>query len=172
MQKYQSLRERRKMENEMSAKDYLKQLRQLDCDITIQMLDLKKTEERISSLGAPQTEKVSTSGTADKTAALGMQLAELQQEAAKKCEEWAKLKIETLKVINRMDGKKGKQYQQVLSLYYLQNMTLSKTARIMRISYQWASSLRDEAVAEFDRLRHELGLCGVASDKHISHDTR
>ena len=71
-----------------------------------------------------------------------------------------------------MDGKKGKQYQQVLSLYYLQNMTLSKTARIMRISYQWASSLRDEAVAEFDRLRHELGLCGVSSDEHISHDTQ
>ena len=172
MQKYQSLRERRKMENEMSAKDYLKQLRQLDCDITIQMLDLKKTEERISSLGAPQTENVSTSGTSDKTAALGMQLAELQQEAAKKCEEWAKLKIETLEVINRMDGKKAQKYQQVLNLYYLQNMTLSKTARIMRISYQWASNLRDEAVAEFDRLRHELGLCGVASDKHISHDTR
>lgn len=171
MQKYQSLKERRKMENEISAKDYLKQLRQLDCDITIQMLDLKKTEERISSLGAPQTEKVNTSGTSDKTAALGIQLAELQQETSKKCEEWAKLKIETLKVINHMEGKKGKQYQQVLSLYYLQGMTLSKTARIMGISYQWASSLRDEAVAEFDRLRHELGLCGVSSGENISHDT-
>lgn len=172
MQKYQSFRERRKMENEITAKNYLEQLRQLDCDITIQMLDIKKTEERISSLGAPQTEKVNTSGTSDKTADLGVQLTELQQEAAKKCEEWAKIKTETLKVLNCMSGKKGKKYQQVLSLYYLQNMTLSKTARIMRISYQWASSLRDEAVAEFDRLRHELGLCGAASDKHISHDTR
>lgn len=154
--------------SEMSAKEFLQQLRSLDCDITIKINEINRINEIIAPLGIPQTERVNTSGTSDKTAELATQLKMLQDEATEKCTEWAKMKIEALKVINQM---KDKRHQRILNLYYIQNKTLTKTAAIMHISYQWASLIRTDAEAEFERLMNEMGLCGVTSEEHISHDT-
>lgn len=156
------------MSSEITAKDYLQNLRTLDYDLAIYELESKKLEERICSYCSHYGERVDCSDTSDKTAELAVQLASLKREANETCRRWVDLKIDTLKVIDQIEDQK---YQRILYLYYFQRMTIADVAEFLDITYQWAAENKKRAVEEFDRLRHEMGLCGVCSDNNISQVT-
>lgn len=142
----------------MSAREYLQRLKSLDYQVTIKISELNELNEIITALGSSASDvKVQTSGTSDKTGNLAIRLTELQKQAIEKCNEWAMMKIEALKLINKMEDRR---YQSVLNLYYLQNKTFNETAEKMGVSYQWVNVLHKNAVAEFAEIMHENGLCG------------
>ncbi len=134
----------------LPAKTYLTRLKNIDKLIATIYKELAYAQAGTT----PSSPKFSavpskTNGISKPTEDKAVDETALQEQLASYRKEYVELKTTAVRLINKI---KNNSYQMVLYKYYLQNMTLYETAEDMCISYQYACTLRNNALNEFQKL--------------------
>ena len=140
----------------MKAKEYLTQLKDVDDLILTINKELAFANAGIAPSGVPLTDSAGGSHTnSSPTERKGIKIGDLRSELEKTKADYVEIKLTATRLIRKI---KNVNYQRVLYLYYLQNMTLNGTAEEMNRSYQNICALRNEALMEFQKLMDAEGI--------------
>ena len=153
-------RERVWRENNLPAKEYLTRLKTIDKEIATICKEIALLNENVTPSGAQMEVCASrtnavTRPTENKALKLQEKEDNLRQQLESYREEYVELKTTATRLIAKI---KHTGYQMVLYKYYLHDMTLYETAEEMGMSYQHVSTIRNKAIAEFQRLMDEEGI--------------
>lgn len=134
----------------MTAKEYLRQLKQIDNMINARMLE----RERLMTYATRMTPTMShTKGAggeaADRVSDTVEKMIELSSKIDSEIDRLVDLKNEARELIKQMQNENQKI---VLSMYYLSNLTLEQVAENMGISCRWARILHGWALKEFEKI--------------------
>ena len=150
----QKNRERIESLEEMTAKEYLMQVRNLESKMKILKEEIDTLREMVVSTGAiQQGERVLSSGTQDKMAETICKINE------KKCE-WNDLMREfalaRANVIINIQKLNNPEYEQILYKRYCQSKKWEEIALEMNYTYQWVCKLHGRALLELDKVLNNL----------------
>jgi hypothetical protein len=146
----QKNRERNESLEEMTAKEYLNQVRNLESKMKILKEEIDTLREMVVSTGAiQQGERVLSSGTQDK-------MAETICKINKKECEWNDLMREfalaRANVIINIQKLNNPEYEQILYKRYCQSKKWEEIALEMNYTYQWVCKLHGRALLELDKV--------------------
>ena len=146
----QKNRERIESLEEMTAKEYLNQVKNLESKMKILKEEIDTLREMVVSTGAiQQGERVLSSGTQDKMAETICKINE------KECE-WNDLMHEfslaRANVIINIQKLNNPEYEQILYKRYCQSKKWEEIALEMNYTYQWVCKLHGRALLELDKV--------------------
>ena len=133
---------------QMTAKEYLRQLKYLDNRINAKLLEREQIRTIAEKTTVSLSEKVQTSS-GNKMDDVVVRLVELEEFINKDIDKLVELREEAGDKINRLSNDK---YKIVLSMYYLSNKTFEEVAELTKMSFQWVHTLHKKALKEFEKI--------------------
>ena len=146
----QKNRERNESLEEMTAKEYLNQVRNLESKMKILKEEIDTLREMVVSTGAiQQGERVLSSGTQDKTAETICKINEKECEWNDLMREFALARANVIINIQKLNNP---EYEQILYKRYCQSKKWEEIALEMNYTYQWVCKLHGRALLELDKV--------------------
>ena len=141
----------------MEAREYLRQLKQLNSYLSCLAEDLEATECEIlpKSPTISPTTVYQSACNSDKTQESAVKLAALRDDIKETVKKYASIKTTALQLINAIPDNR---YKTVLYQYYINDRTLEETAAEMNRSYQNICQLHKKALAEFQKQMDSLAV--------------
>lgn len=150
----QKNRERIKSLEEMTAKEYLMQVRNLESKMKILKEEIDTLREMVVSTGAiQQGERVLSSGTQDKMAETICKINEKECEWNDLMREFALARANVIINIQKLNNP---EYEQILYKRYCQSKKWEEIALEMNYTYQWVCKLHGRALLELDKVLNNL----------------
>lgn len=146
----QKNRERIEILEEMTAKEYLNQVRNLESKMKILKEEIDTLREMVVSTGAiQQGERVLSSGTKDKMAETICKINEKECEWNDLMREFALARANVIINIQKLNNP---EYEQILYKRYCQSKKWEEIALEMNYTYQWICKLHGRALLELDKI--------------------
>jgi hypothetical protein len=146
----QKNRERIESLEEMTAKEYLNQVRNLESKMKILKEEIDTLREMVVSTGAiQQGERVLSSGTQDKMAETICKINEKECEWNDLMREFALARANVIINIQKLNNP---EYEQILYKRYCQSKKWEEIALDMGYSYRWILKLHGRALEEFRKI--------------------
>jgi hypothetical protein len=146
----QKNRERNESLEEMTAKEYLNQVRNLESKMKILKEEIDTLREMVVSTGAiQQGERVLSSGTQDKMAETICKINEKECEWNDLMREFALARANVIINIQKLNNS---EYEQILYKRYCQSKKWEEIALEMNYTYQWVCKLHGRALLELDKV--------------------
>lgn len=146
----QKNRERVESLEEMTAKEYLMQVRNLESKMKILKEEIDTLREMVVSTGAiQQGERVLSSGTQDKMAETICKINEKECEWNDLMREFALARANVIINIQKLNNP---EYEQILYKRYCQSKKWEEIALEMNYTYQWVCKLHGRALLELDKV--------------------
>lgn len=150
----QKNRERNESLEEMTAKEYLNQVRNLESKMKILKEEIDTLREMVVSTGASQQgERVLSSGTQDKMAETICKINEKECEWNDLMREFALARANVIINIQKLNNP---EYEQILYKRYCQSKKWEEIALEMNYTYQWVCKLHGRALLELDKVLNNL----------------
>lgn len=150
----QKNRERIESLEEMTAKEYLMQVRNLESKMKILKEEIDTLREMVVSTGAiQQGERVLSSGTQDKMAETICKINEKECEWNDLMREFALARANVIINIQKLNNP---EYKQILYKRYCQSKKWEEIALEMNYTYQWVCKLHGRALLELDKVLNNL----------------
>ena len=150
----QKNRERNESLVEMTAKEYLNQVRNLESKMKILKEEIDTLREMVVSTGAiQQGERVLSSGTQDKMAETICKINEKECEWNDLMREFALARANVIINIQKLNNP---EYEQILYKRYCQSKKWEEIALEMNYTYQWVCKLHGRALLELDKVLNNL----------------
>lgn len=150
----QKNRERIESLEEMTAKEYLMQVRNLESKMKILKEEIDTLREMVVSTGAiQQGERVLSSGTQDKMAETICKINEKECEWNDLMREFALARANVIINIQKLNNL---EYEQILYKRYCQSKKWEEIALEMNYTYQWVCKLHGRALLELDKVLNNL----------------
>lgn len=150
----QKNRERIESLEEMTAKEYLMQVRNLESKMKILKEEIDTLREMVVSTGAiQQGERVLSSGTQDKMAETICKINEKECEWNDLMREFALARANVIINIQKLNNP---EYEQILYKRYCQSKKWEEIALEMNYTYQWVCKLHSRALLELDKVLNNL----------------
>lgn len=144
----------RKSVEEMTAKEYLMQVRNLESKMKILKEEIDTLREMVVSTGAiQQGERVLSSGTQDKMAETICKINEKECEWNDLMREFALARANVIINIQKLNNP---EYEQILYKRYCQSKKWEEIALEMNYTYQWVCKLHGRALLELDKVLNNL----------------
>ena len=135
---------------EMTAKEYLNQVRNLESKMKILKEEIDTLRETVVSTGAiQQGERVLSSGTQDKMAETICKINEKECEWNDLMREFALARANVIINIQKLNNP---EYEQILYKRYCQSKKWEEIALEMNYTYQWVCKLHGRALLELDKV--------------------
>lgn len=135
---------------EMTAKEYLMQVRNLESKMKILKEEIDTLREMVVSTGAiQQGERVLSSGTQDKMAETICKINEKECEWNDLMREFALARANVIINIQKLNNP---EYEQILYKRYCQSKKWEEIALEMNYTYQWVCKLHGRALLELDKV--------------------
>lgn len=135
---------------EMTAKEYLNQVRNLESKMKILKEEIDILREMVVSTGAiQQDERVLSSGTQDKMAETICKINEKECEWNDLMREFALARANVIINIQKLNNP---EYEQILYKRYCQSKKWEEIALEMNYTYQWVCKLHGRALLELDKV--------------------
>lgn len=135
---------------EMTAKEYLNQVRNLESKMKILKEEIDTLREMVVSTGAiQQGERVLSSGTQDKMAETICKINEKECEWNDLMREFALARANVIINIQKLNNP---EYEQILYKRYCQSKKWEEIALEMNYTYQWVCKLHGRALLELDKV--------------------
>lgn len=135
---------------EMTAKEYLNQVRNLESKMKILKEEIDTLREMVVSTGAiQQDERVLSSGTQDKMAETICKINEKECEWNDLMREFALARANVIINIQKLNNP---EYEQILYKRYCQSKKWEEIALEMNYTYQWVCKLHGRALLELDKV--------------------
>lgn len=135
---------------EMTAKEYLMQVRNLESKMKILKEEIDTLREMVVSTGATQQgERVLSSGTQDKMAETICKINEKECEWNDLMREFALARANVIINIQKLNNP---EYEQILYKRYCQSKKWEEIALEMNYTYQWVCKLHGRALLELDKV--------------------
>ena len=145
----QKNRERIESLEEMTAKEYLNQVRNLESKMKILKEEIDTLREMVVSTGAiQQGERVLSSGTQDKMVETICKINEKECEWNDLMREFALARSNVIINIQKLNNP---EYEQILYKRYCQSKKWEEIALEMNYTYQWVCKLHGRALLELDK---------------------
>lgn len=139
---------------EMTAKEYLMQVRNLESKMKILKEEIDTLREMVVSTGATQQgERVLSSGTQDKMAETICKINEKECEWNDLMREFALARANVIINIQKLNNP---EYEQILYKRYCQSKKWEEIALEMNYTYQWVCKLHGRALLELDKVLNNL----------------
>lgn len=139
---------------EMTAKEYLMQVRNLESKMKILKEEIDTLREMVVSTGAiQQGERVLSSGTQDKMAKTICKINEKECEWNDLMREFALVRANVIINIQKLNNP---EYEQILYKRYCQSKKWEEIALEMNYTYQWVCKLHGRALLELDKVLNNL----------------
>lgn len=139
---------------EMTAKEYLMQVRNLESKMKILKEEIDILREMVVSTGAiQQGERVLSSGTQDKMAETICKINEKECEWNDLMREFALARANVIINIQKLNNP---EYEQILYKRYCQSKKWEEIALEMNYTYQWVCKLHGRALLELDKVLNNL----------------
>lgn len=139
---------------EMTAKEYLNQVRNLESKMKILKEEIDTLREMVVSTGAiQQGERVLSSGTQDKMAETICKINEKECEWNDLMREFALARANVIINIQKLNNP---EYEQILYKRYCQSKKWEEIALEMNYTYQWVCKLHGRALLELDKVLNNL----------------
>lgn len=139
---------------EMTAKEYLMQVRNLESKMKILKEEIDTLREMVVSTGAiQQGERVLSSGTQDKMAETICKINEKECEWNDLMREFALARANVIINIQKLNNP---EYEQILYKRYCQSKKWKEIALEMNYTYQWVCKLHGRALLELDKVLNNL----------------
>lgn len=139
---------------EMTAKEYLMQVRNLESKMKILKEEIDTLREMVVSTGAiQQGERVLSSGTQDKMAETICKINEKECEWNDLMREFALARANVIINIQKLNNP---EYEQILYKRYCQSKKWEEIALEMNYTYQWVCKLHGRALLELDKVLNNL----------------
>ena len=146
----QKNRERIESLEEMTAKEYLNQVKNLESKMKILKEEIDTLREMVVSTGAiQQGERVLSSGTQDKMAETICKINEKECEWNDLMREFALARANVIINIQKLHNP---EYEQILYKRYCQSKKWEEIALEMNYTYQWVCKLHGRALLELDKV--------------------
>nr|DAD95540.1 MAG TPA: Protein of unknown function (DUF1492) [Myoviridae sp. ctW7Z6] len=146
----QKNRERIESLEEMTAKECLNQVRNLESKMKILKEEIDALREMVVSTGAiQQGERVLSSGTQDKMAETICKINEKECEWNDLMREFALARANVIINIQKLNNP---EYEQILYKRYCQSKKWEEIALEMNYTYQWVCKLHGRALLELDKV--------------------
>lgn len=146
----QKNRERIESFEEMTAKEYLNQVRNLESKMKILKEEIDTLREMVVSTGAiQQGERVLSSGTQDKMTETICKINEKECEWNNLMREFALARANVIINIQKLNNP---EYEQILYKRYCQSKKWEEIALEMNYTYQWVCKLHGRALLELDKI--------------------
>lgn len=131
----------------MTAKEYLGQLKTLDCLIKAKELEKARLDDLATKTSVNLSERVQGggSGGAENTIIKALEIEEQIKSDIKKLYD---LRVRAIGLIDKLNNDK---YRVVLSMYYVSNLTFEQIAENTGLSSRWIYKLRGRALKEFEK---------------------
>lgn len=139
----------------MTAKEYLKQMKYIDDTINNLALEILQAEsDGMKITASAQAVSVHSGRCSDKVADSSIAASDLMNEMDASIQDLMKMKRRAARIIRRIMPVK---YQNVLLLYYFQNLTLEETAAKIGKSYQTICAWHGAALQRFQQVMDAEG---------------
>ena len=139
---------------EMTAKEYLMQVRNLESKMKILKEEIDTLREMVVSTGAiQQGERELSSGTQDKMAETICKINEKECEWNDLMREFALARANVIINIQKLNNP---EYEQILYKRYCQSKKWEEIALEMNYTYQWVCKLHGRALLELDKVLNNL----------------
>ena len=146
----QKNRERIESLEEMTAKEYLNQVKNLESKMKILKEEIDTLREMVVSTGAiQQGERVLSSGTQDKMAETICKINEKECEWNDLMREFALARANVIINIQKLNNP---EYEQILYKRYCQSKKWEEIALEMNYTYQWVCKLHGRVLLELDKV--------------------
>ena len=137
-------------EEEMTAKEYLNQVRNLESKMKMLKEEIDTLREMVVSTGAvQQEERVMSSGAQDKMAETICKINEKEDDWNNLMREFALARAEVIISIQKLNNT---DYEQILYKRYCQSKKWEEIAMEMNYSYRWILKLHGRALEEFRKI--------------------
>ncbi len=135
---------------EITAKEYLNQVRNLETKMKILKEEINTLRELVVSTGAvQQEERVMSSGAQDRMAETICKINEKEEEWNQLMREFALTRAEVIISIQRLNNS---DYEQILYKRYCQSKKWEEIALELNYSYQWVCKLHGRALLEIEKI--------------------
>ena len=135
---------------EITAKEYLNQVRNLETKMKILKEEIDTLRELVVSTGAvQQEERVMSSGAQDRMAETICKINEKEEEWNQFMREFALTRAEVIISIQRLNNS---DYEQILYKRYCQGKKWEEIALDMNYSYQWVCKLHGKTLLEIEKI--------------------
>lgn len=131
----------------MTAKEYLRQLKTLDCLIKAKLLEKERIRALSTKVTAGNKERVQGGGSGGTENAI-IKALEIEEQIENDIKRLCDLRVRAIGLIDKLDNDK---YRVVLSMYYVSNLTFEQIAENTGLSYRWIHKLRGRALKEFEK---------------------
>lgn len=133
----------------MTAKEYLRSIRNADENINYRLSELSKLRAEITSI-SPKTggERVQTGGDKDPMKAVD-RLVTLEAEINAEIDRYTELRVKTREMISQMTNDR---YKAILIEYYLNGKTWEQVAESLNIERRWLFRLHGRALQQFEKI--------------------
>ena len=135
---------------EITAKEYLNQVRNLETKMKILKEEIDTLREMVVSTGAvQQQERVMSSGAQDRMAETICKINEKEEEWNELMREFALTRAEVIISIQKLNNS---DYEQILYKRYCQSKKWEEIALELNYSYQWVCTLHGRALLEIEKI--------------------
>ena len=135
---------------EITAKEYLNQVRNLETKMKILKEEIDTLRELVVSTGAvQQQERVMSSGAQDRMAETICKINEKEEEWNELMREFALTRAEVIISIQKLNNS---DYEQILYKRYCQSKKWEEIALELNYSYQWVCKLHGRALLEIEKI--------------------
>lgn len=131
----------------MTAEEYLRQLKTLDCLIKAKELEKERLDDLTTKTSVNLYERVQGGGGGGTENAI-IKALEIEEQIESDIKRLCDLRVRVIGLIDKLDNDK---YRVVLSMYYVSNLTFEQIAENTGLSYRWIHKLRGRALKEFEK---------------------
>jgi DNA-directed RNA polymerase specialized sigma subunit len=134
----------------MDAKQFLRQIRQLDQEINSKLEEVEKLRSLAEKMTSTLShDNVSQSGCGDRVSEVVAKIVDLDREITRSVDRMIDLKDKAIRLINQLDEPN---HRLVLILRYINGYTWEQIAVKMGYVFQWVHVLHGRALREFAKL--------------------
>lgn len=131
----------------VTAKEYLRQLKTLDCLIKAKELEKERLDDLATKISVNLSERVQGGGNGGTENAI-IKALEIEEQIESDIKRLCDLRVRAIGLIDKLENDK---YRVVLSMYYVSNLTFEQIAENTGLSSRWIHKLRGRALKEFEK---------------------
>ena len=132
----------------VTAKEYLRQLKTLDCLIKAKELEKERLDDLATKISVNLSERVQGGGNGGTENAI-IKALEIEEQIDSDIKRLCDLRVRAIGLIDKLDNDK---YRVVLSMYYVSNLTFEQVAENTDISSRWVRKIHGKALKKFEEI--------------------